>query len=305
MKSGNHNVVKQDKKGLALGQIFKLFRVHQYIKNLFIFMPLLFSFSFSDVSNNINTFIAFALFSLLASSIYIFNDLMDIEEDKAHPIKKNRPLASGKVTKQTAQLLIILISFFVLSTALFINLNLFAVLFVYFILNIAYSLKLKHISILDIFIIATGFVLRLFAGSAVTGIELSMWIIIMTFLLAIFLALAKRRDDVLLSLAGQETRKNIDGYNLEFINASIVLMAGVVIVSYVQYTISPEVIARLGTEYLYLTSFFVILGVLRYMQITFVEQNSGSPTKVVIRDTFLKLTIMFWLLSFIGIAKFI
>jgi len=288
-----------------LADIFKLFRVHQYIKNLFIFMPLIFSFSFSDYTNNINTLIAFILFSILASSIYIFNDLMDIEEDKAHPTKKNRPLASGKVKKPTAQLLIILMSFFTLTTALFINIQLFSVLFIYFILNIAYSLKLKHISILDIFIIATGFVLRLFAGSAVTNIELSMWIIVMTFLLAIFLALAKRRDDVLLSLSGQETRKNIDGYNLEFVNASMVLMAGVVIVSYVQYTISPEVIARIGSEHLYLTAFFVIIGVLRYMQITFVEEDSGSPTKVVIRDTFLKLTIFFWLLSFVVITKLI
>jgi len=230
---------------------------------------------------------------------------MDIEEDKAHPTKKNRPLASGKVKKPTAQLLIIMMSFFTLTTALFINIQLFTVLFIYFVLNIAYSLKLKHISILDIFIIATGFVLRLFAGSAVTNIELSMWIIVMTFLLAIFLALAKRRDDVLLSLAGQETRKNIDGYNLEFVNASMVLMAGVVIVSYVQYTISPEVIARIGSEHLYLTAFFVILGVLRYMQITFVEEDSGSPTKVVIRDRFLRLTIFFWLLSFVVITKLI
>lgn len=125
----------------------------------------------------------------------------------------------------------------------------------------------------------------------------------MTFLLALFLALAKRRDDVLLALDGQQTRKNIDGYNLEFVNASMVLMAGVVIVSYIMYTISPAVTARLGTEYLYLTSFFVILGILRYMQITFVEENSGSPTRVVIKDTFLKLTIFFWLLSFVGIVK--
>jgi hypothetical protein len=125
----------------------------------------------------------------------------------------------------------------------------------------------------------------------------------MTFLLAIFLALAKRRDDVLLSNQGQQARKNIDGYNLEFVNASMVLMAGAVIVSYIQYTISPEVIARLDSEYLYLTSFFVILGVLRYMQITFVEQNSGSPTKVVISDRFMKLTIAFWFVSFMGIVK--
>jgi len=268
-------------------------------------MPILFSFSFLDLENNINALISFVLFSLLASSVYIFNDLMDIDEDRAHPIKKNRPLASGKVSPKSAIMLILLLSIFSLGLSLSLNSELFLVLIIYFILNILYSIKLKHIAILDIFIIATGFVLRLFAGSSVTEIELSMWIILMTFLLAIFLALAKRRDDVLLSLDGQETRKNIDGYNLEFVNASMVLMAGVVIVSYIQYTISPEVLQRLHTHYLYLTSFFVILGVLRYMQITFVEQDSGSPTKVLIRDRFLKLTIVFWLLSFIGITKLI
>lgn len=283
--------------------ILKLFRVHQYIKNLFIFMPLLFSFSFSNLDNNLNSLIAFILFSILASSIYIFNDLMDIKEDRTHPKKKYRPLASGKVSTNSAKTVILLLSLSSIGISFVFNTELFIVLLVYFILNIAYSLKLKHIAILDIFIIATGFVLRLFAGSAVTGISLSMWIILMTFLLAIFLALAKRRDDVLLSLEGQETRKNIDGYNLEFVNAAMVLMAGVVIVSYIQYTISPEVIERLDTNYLYLTSFFVILGIFRYMQITFVEQDSGSPTKVVIRDRFLKVTIFLWLVSFIVVTK--
>jgi len=284
-------------------EILKLFRVHQYIKNLFIFMPLLFSFSFANINDNLNTLIAFILFSLLASSIYIFNDLMDINEDRVHPKKKYRPLASGRVSMNSAKALILLLSISSLSISFVVNIELFAVMIIYFLLNISYSLKLKHIAILDIFIIATGFVLRLFAGSAVTGISLSMWIILMTFLLAIFLALTKRRDDVLLSLEGQETRKNIDGYNLEFVNAAMVLMAGVVIVSYIQYTISAEVIERLDTEYLYLTSFFVILGIFRYMQITFVEQDSGSPTKVVIRDRFLKVTIFLWLLTFIGVAK--
>lgn len=286
-----------------MGEIIKLFRIHQYVKNLFIFLPLLFSFSFSDTQDNINVFIAFLLFSLLASSIYIFNDLLDINEDRAHPTKKNRPLASGSVAKGTAISLMLILSITSLGISLLFNTELFAVLLVYFVLNIAYTLKLKHIAILDIFIIASGFVLRLFAGSSVTEIPLSMWIILMTFLLALFLALAKRRDDVLLSLEGQETRKNIDGYNLEFVNASMVLMAGVVIVSYLMYTISPQVEGRLGTEYLYLTSFFVILGIFRYMQITFVEEDSGSPTKVVIRDKFLKLTILFWLISFIAITK--
>ncbi|MDT8337597.1 MAG: decaprenyl-phosphate phosphoribosyltransferase [Sulfurimonas sp.] len=285
-------------------EIIKLFRIHQYIKNLFIFLPLLFSFSFSDTQDNLSVLVAFLLFSLLASSVYIFNDLLDINEDRAHPIKKNRPLASGSVSKSTAISFMLILSLTSLGISLLFNTGLFTVLLLYFVLNIAYTLKLKHIAILDIFIIATGFVLRLFAGSSVIDVTLSMWIILMTFLLALFLALAKRRDDVLLSLEGQETRKNIDGYSLEFVNASMVLMAGVVIVSYLMYTISPEVEGRLGTEHLYLTSFFVILGIFRYMQITFVEEDSGSPTKVVIRDRFLRLTILFWLFSFVTIIKF-
>lgn len=170
-------------------------------------------------------------------------------------------------------------------------------------MNIAYSLGLKHITIVDIFIIASGFVLRLFAGASVIDNQLSMWIIIMTFLLALFLAVAKRRDDVLLSSQGKETRKNIDGYNLEFVNAVMVFMSGVIVVAYILYTVSDEVIERLNSQYLFLTTFFVILGIMRYMQLTFVEQNSGSPTKIVLKDRFLQITIMFWLASFFVVVK--
>ncbi len=278
--------------------IITLLRPHQYIKNLFIFAPAIFAFNFSlDVFEQL--FYTFLLFSMVASSIYVVNDLLDVEEDKKHPTKKYRPIASGGVSKKEAKLIVFILSGFVFLTSFLFNIKLFFVLCVYFILNILYSYKLKHIAIVDIFIISTGFVLRLFAGALVVNIELSMWIIIITFLLAIFLSLAKRRDDVLLSLSGKETRKNIDGYNLEFVNSAMVLMAGVVIVSYIQYTVSPEVIERIGTSHLYLSAFFVILGILRYMQITFVEQKSGSPTKIVLKDRFLQITILLWLVSFI------
>ena len=170
-------------------------------------------------------------------------------------------------------------------------------------INIFYSFKLKHIAIVDIFIIAFGFVLRLFIGGTCGNIELSHWIILMTFLLALFLALAKRRDDVMLSSQGKTLRKNIDGYNYEFISASMILMSGVIIVSYILYTVSNDVVEKFNTSNLYLTSIFVILGILRYMQITFVEQNSGSPTKVVLTDRFLQITILLWLISFIGVIK--
>ncbi len=284
-------------------EIIKLLRPHQYVKNIFIFAPLLFAFSFDNLELVFLASITFILFSLLASSIYIFNDLMDIEEDRAHPTKKNRPLAKGTISPAKAKKLIAIFAFIPLMLSLLINPYLFTILLLYFLLNILYSYRLKHISIIDIFIISTGFVLRLFAGSVAVDIGLSMWIIIMTFLLALFLALAKRRDDVLLSLQGKETRKNIDGYNLEFVNAGMVLMSGVIIVSYIFYTVSDAVITRLHTDHLYLSAFFVILGIMRYMQITFVEEKSGSPTKIVLKDRFMQLTILCWLVSFYLIVK--
>ncbi len=286
-----------------MNEIIKLLRPYQYIKNVFIFAPLLFSFS-TDMVLILKTVLTFVLFSLVASSIYIFNDLMDIKEDQKHPHKKFRPLALGTITKSKAVQLITLLSIIPLLIALLFNIKLFTILLLYFSLNILYSVQLKHFSIVDIFMIAIGFVMRLFAGAAVVDVELSMWIIIMTFLLALFLALAKRRDDVLLSLEGKETRKNIDGYNLEFVNAGMVLMAGVIIVSYVFYTVSDDVIARLHTPHLYLSGFFVILGIMRYMQITFVEERSGNPSKIVLSDPFLQITIVLWLLSFYMIVKF-
>lgn len=284
--------------------IITLLRPHQYIKNLFIFAPILFAFNITSTTV-LNSFYAFVLFSVLASSIYVLNDYMDVEEDKKHPKKCKRPLASGAISLNNANFIFLFLASQALGFAFMLNQTLFGVLFLYFALNILYSVKLKHIALVDIFIIATGFVLRLFAGAVATQTPLSMWIIIITFLLAIFLALAKRRDDVLLSLEGKETRKNIDGYNLEFVNAAMVLMSGVVILSYLQYTVSTEVIERIGNEYLYLTSFFVILGILRYMQITFVEQISGSPTKIVLKDKFMQISILLWLFSFVYIAKFL
>ncbi|MBS3810026.1 MAG: hypothetical protein KGY38_07735 [Desulfobacterales bacterium] len=161
-------------------------------------------------------------------------------------------------------------------------------LIAYFLLNTAYSYYLKHIAVVDIVCVAVSYVLRAFAGAVVITVFPSNWLILMTFLLALFLALAKRRDDLLLAQSGKNTRKCIEHYNFEFISGEMMVMASVTIVSYLLYTVSPEVIAKHGTDNLYFTVFWVILGFLRYMQLTFVEEKSGSPTQVVLRDTFLQ-----------------
>ncbi len=274
-----------------------LLRPHQYLKNMFIFMPLVFALKVTDLVLIEKALVAFIAFSLVASSIYIFNDIRDIEEDKNHPTKKLRPITSGKVTVKAGIILMIILFIIGIGIAYFLNLHFFYILLGYFALNIMYSLALKHISIIDIIIIAVGFVLRVFSGSVVVNVDASEWLIIMTFLLALFLALAKRRDDVLLSTDTNTIRKSIDGYNIEFINSSMIIMASIVIVAYILYTVSPQTTEKFHSNYLYLTAVFVITGLIRYMQIAFVENNSGSPTNILIKDRFLQLTIFLWLAS--------
>lgn len=274
-------------------------RPHQYIKNLFIFLPLFFALKITDTSLLLNAVIAFIAFSLTASAIYTLNDYHDIEEDRQHPKKKSRPLASGAISKSQAIMVmsVLSVSGFALMTSLSIKAT--GILAAYVLLNVAYSFYLKHIAILDVVIIAIGFVLRLFIGSAVTDIPLSMWIVLMTFLLALFMALAKRRDDMLIYLdTGKKMRKVIDGYNLQFLDTAMSIMASVVIVAYVIYTSSAEAIARVNREYLYLTGLFVILGVMRYLQVALVLKDSGSPTKIVLKDRFMQLTLIGWVLTF-------
>ncbi|MBF0203417.1 MAG: UbiA prenyltransferase family protein [Desulfamplus sp.] len=284
---------------MKISAIIQLMRPHQYIKNLFIFLPLFFALKITDTELLINATIAFIAFSLAASSMYTLNDYHDIEEDKHHPKKKNRPLASGTISKVQAIAIMTFLSIASFAIIVPLSVKASAIIATYVIINILYSFYLKHVAILDITIIAIGFVLRLFIGSTVTDIPLSMWIVVMTFLLALFMALAKRRDDVLIYLdTGKKIRKVIDGYNLQFLDTAMGIMASVVIVAYTNYTTSAEVVNRVNNQYLYLTALFVILGVMRYLQIAFVFKNSGSPTQIVMTDRFMQLTLVGWGLTF-------
>ena len=276
-----------------------LIRPHQYVKNFFIFVPLFFALEITNVDLLFNAFVAFLSFSLSASAIYILNDYHDIEEDRLHPKKKDRPLASGAVSKKQAiaiMLVLLAMGFTLMSSLSYLATGIVSF---YVLMNVAYSLFLKHVAIIDISIIAVGFVLRLLIGSAVTDIHLSGWIVMMTFLLALFMALAKRRDDMIIYLdTGKLMRKVIDGYNIQFLDTAMAIMAAVVIVAYTNYTLSPEIVAKTNSQYLYLTSVFVILGIMRYLAITFVIQDSGSPTKIVLKDRFIQITLLGWIMTF-------
>ncbi len=284
---------------MNISALIKLMRPHQYSKNVFIFLPLFFALQITNSELLISVFIAFIAFSLTASAIYTFNDYNDIEDDRQHPKKKSRPLASDDISKSQAIIIMAILAIAGFTLMATLSINAVGIMAAYVVMNIAYSLYLKHIAILDVTIIAIGFVLRLFIGSAVTNISLSTWIVIMTFLLALFMALAKRRDDMLIYLkTGKKMRKVIDGYNLQFLDTTMVVMAPVVIVSYIIYTTSAEVVARVNSEYLYLTSLFVILGIMRYLKMVFVHKDSGSPTKIILKDHFMQLILLGWSVTF-------
>jgi 4-hydroxybenzoate polyprenyltransferase len=173
------------------------------------------------------------------------------------------------------------------------------VLSIYFVLNMAYSFGLKNISILDIFIVSAGFVLRVKAGGVLTDIAVSEWLMLMVFLLALFMAIAKRRDDIVLKESlGKDMRKASKGYNMDFLNVSLALVSAVIIVAYIMYTMAPATMEHFNTYRLYYTSIFVIAGLMRYLQITYVDNDTGSPTKILYKDRFIQITILLWILSF-------
>ena len=228
-------------------EILRLIRPKQWLKNVFVLVPMFFGGSLTDAADIYASVVTFFAFSL----------------------------------KENLLAVCIIILF-------------------YFVLNLAYCSILKKYAIVDVCVIAFGFVLRLLAGGFATDIVLSKWIVMMTFLLTLFLSFAKRRDDVLrMEETGEAPRKNTIRYNLTFINQAITITASVTLVCYIMYTISPEVVARVHTDYLYLTTIYVLLGLLRYIQITVVDKKSGDPTKMMLQDRFTQVVVVLWALTFL------
>lgn len=280
--------------------ILKILRPHQWVKNTFIFIPLFFGGSLFDMADWTSSLVAFVAFSFAASAIYSINDIVDVEADKKHPKKCKRPIAAGLVSKRQASLLAIILAIAALALPFLLNnWMLSVVIALYLAMNLCYCIRLKHYAIIDVCIVALGFVMRIVAGGVATDIVLSRWIVMMTFLLTLFLSFAKRRDDVLImNETGMAPRKNTSRYNLTFINQAITITGGVMLVCYIMYTVSPEVIERFHSPNLYMTSFFVILGLLRYIQLTVVDERSGEPTRLVLSDRLIQLIIAGWIISF-------
>lgn len=275
-----------------------LLRIEQWIKNLLVFAPVFFASQLLH-QNLIKCTLLFFAFCFVASAVYIINDLNDVEKDRLHEKKKNRAIASGKVTKNAALIAMSLSLSVGLLIAFLISLNCLYILVTYLIINFFYSLWLKKIPLVDLIVVSSGFLLRIFAGGTAANVHLSVWLILITFLLSVFILFAKRRDDLLImDKSNTAMRDSIYGYNFEFVNAGMLVTSSVLIVAYIMYCLSPIIMQKSNGEHLYLTSFFVIVGVLRYLQITFVFNKSGNPIQVLLKDIFLQLLILGWILLF-------
>jgi len=278
----------------------KLFRVGHYIKNLFVFAPLFFIFQI-DLPSITKASVAFILFCLLASAVYIVNDIFDKKADRRHPIKKSRPIASEKVSIQKALVLVFMLVTLVFIGAMFINIKLFYVLIAYFIMNILYSILLKYIPVIDVIIISFGFLFRVLAGSYAVNILASDWILGMTFVLALFLGFSKRRGELLLLEKKGSVPKNLQLYSFVILNRLLIFLSVLIVFCYICYTFSEEVMVRIGSPYVFITSVWVILGIYRYIKIVLSNTKYSDPTTVVLRDRKLQSVIFAWVLTFIFI----
>ena len=283
---------------MNLRHSFALLRIDQWIKNAFVFVPAFFAARLWEEAILWRVGLAFAAFCLLSSVVYILNDTVDRDRDRQHPQKQKRPIASGAVSLPQALGVAITLLISVITLSWQVGGALWIVLLAYLGVNILYSFWLKHIALLDISLIALGFLLRIFAGAVVVDIPVSRWLIVLTFLLALLLALGKRRGEFSTQKGEANTRPSLKGYNLVFINQSMVLLAAVTVVAYLMYTISDEVVERIGSEDIYFTTFFVILGLLRYLQLALVYERVESPTRVLFRDRFIQVLLLLWILSF-------
>lgn len=285
--------------------LIRLIRPHQWVKNLVVLLPVFFGGALLHIESVYAGLVTALCFSFAASSIYCLNDIVDVDDDRRHPVKCHRPLASGAISITQGYILMFLMFILSMLSTFLLRQNQLetaSVILFYWILNIAYCLKLKQYVIIDVCVVSFGFVLRILAGGYATSIHLSKWIVLMTFLLMLFLSFAKRRDDVVrMNETGHAPRQNTIRYNLTFINQAITITASVTLVCYIMYTVSPETIQNFHTDYLYLTSVFVLVGLLRYIQIAVVDKRSGDPTKVMLHDRFMQFVVLAFGLAFLFI----
>jgi len=278
--------------------IWESLRPKHWIKNLLIFSEILFSQNIFVLSLLLKVVIAFLLFCLLSSAGYIINDITDLERDRSHPLKSQRPLASGKLKVSHAVSVLIIIVPLSLAVSFYLDLSFFFMAAAYFLLQLAYSFYLKQIVILDVFTIACGFVLRVLAGAFIIDVEISSWLIICTILLSLFLGMSKRRYElVLLEQDAKNHRDVLSKYSPYLLDQMLSVVTASTVVAYALYTISPETTEKFGTRNLIFTIPFVLYGILRYLYLIHQKETGGSPEKVLLTDKPLMIDIFLWAIT--------
>jgi len=271
-------------------------RPWQWAKNLFLFTGLLFSKNLFQTSLLVRVAEGFILFCLAASSIYIYNDIQDRLEDRRHPIKGLRPLAKGTVKVPQAYGASILLAGVALVLGFVLDRVFSAFLLVYLLLNLAYSLKIKEIVILDVMFVASGFFLRVLAGTTLAGVTPSDWLIICTITLSLFVGFSKRRNElVLLGENADYQRKVLKHYSISFLEQMISIMTACSIMSYILYTVSPETVERFGTRNLVFTVPFVLFGIFRYFYLIYLRKMTENPIDLILKDIPSLLNVLLWL----------
>ena len=280
-----------------LKHIISLIRIKHWVKNALIFLPAFFGGVIHEVKNIELLFVTFLYFSLSASLVYIVNDLIDINKDKLHPQKKNRALASGAISKKGAFILMGVVLSIVCAASFYLPIKVVYVTSIYLVLNLMYSLYLKTIPILELFIIALGFVFRILIGGFTVEVAPSKWIIMLTFFAALYIILSKRRGEIL-NKEALNTRKVLSAYTEAYLTHAMVIVLSVSILSYIMYTVEPSVIKQFSTDKIYMTSIFVILALLRHLQQTLVYNNTESPVKYLFKDKLMLVIILMWFINY-------
>ena len=265
-----------------LHQIIKLIRVKQWIKNAFVLAPLLFSLKFLDVIADIQAMKTFFAFSFTASIIYVLNDILDRKRDASHPVKKNRPIASGKIPVKLGIIIIFFLSLLDIICLLHLAAKAALSILIYVVLNLLYSFKLKHIVLVDVFAIALGFVLRVYAGAYAIDVPVSSYIFMTTLFIALFLGFTKRRQELI--HAGDSARNILKDYSVDMLNKYIIMFATLTIMSYALWTLEESTTNKFGTNRLIYSIIFVIYGLLRYVHLLDKNQDAEDPTETLLKD---------------------
>jgi 4-hydroxybenzoate polyprenyltransferase len=282
----------------SLRDIWQLLRPTQWSKNLVVFAALIFAKHLFNRADVFLVSLGFVAFCLTASAAYVMNDLRDCERDRQHPLKSLRPLPAGRVRRSTAAGLAIALLITGLSMALTLRLGFGVLVVVYFVLQIAYTFWLKEAVILDVMAIAAGFVIRAAAGGVIISVPVSPWLIICTFLLALFLGFSKRRHElILLEARATEHRASLKEYSPYFLDQMIAVVTASTVVAYAIWTVSPEIREKLGTEKLYLTIPFVLFGIFRYLYLVHQREEGGNPTQLLLTDRPLLLDVLLWIIT--------